>query len=462
MADLPVYFEQRAVGAIKVDGKGPAFAYDRTWLATRGAFPISTTMPLRAEPFDPAVFLPWAANLLPESGQLRAVGQFLGMSPSDVVGLLSEIGRDTAGALSIGKPGGTSSVYWRPVATEEELARVIEELPTKPFLVGEEGVSMSLAGVQAKLAVGVDDDGRICIPTVGSPSTHILKPDSQRLPGGVHNEAFCLTLAGKLGLKTVDVTTGKAGERTFLLAKRYDRSGGEGRFRRLHQEDFCQALGKPPLAKYETNQTGVAGPTLKDMFDLARRSMPATEILRLLDMAIFNVIACNTDAHAKNYSIMLTGAGASLAPIYDVMCGAPWRHVTKNFAQKIAGKARGEQLTAEDWHRFAKECGLGARQVVARVRDLAQAAKAAAGAAAADVAAMPAGGHPILGEVQGAIEQRAQTLLAQLDAPEAEASAGEAMVVASLSTCRLATTPFGKAQAPIPFSSSRSADNGRR
>jgi serine/threonine-protein kinase HipA len=427
MGDLAVYFEQRLVGFIKVDGKGPAFIYDRTWIGTRGAFPISTTMPLGPDPFGAAIFLPWAANLLPESEQLRAVGQFLGMSPNDVVGLLSEIGRDTAGALSIGKPGGTSAVYWRPVETEAELERVIEELPSKPFLVGEEGVSMSLAGVQSKLAVGVDDRGRICVPTVGSPSTHILKPDSERLPGGVHNEAFCLTLARRIGLPTVEITTGKAGRRTFLLAKRYDRSGGGGRWRRLHQEDFCQALGKPPSAKYEINQTGVSGPTLSEMFELTRRVMGPTEILRLLDMIIFNVIACNTDAHAKNYSIMLSAAGASLAPGYDVMCGEAWRHVTKKLAQTIAGKIRGDEITGEDWHRFARECGLGARQVTSRVRTLAESAIAEAGAAASEVSRTPAGDHAIISEVQACIMRRAQTLLTQLDDAKEEA-AGEPML----------------------------------
>lgn len=430
MSDLPVYFEQRSVGLVKVDSKGAAFTYDRTWLTTRGAFPISTTMPLGPDPFGPAVFLPWAANLLPESEQLRAVGQFLGMSSNDVVGLLSEIGRDTAGALSIGKPGGTSSVYWRAVETEADLERVIEELPSKPFLVGEEGVSMSLAGVQSKLAVGVDEHGRICVPTVGSPSTHILKPDSERLPGGVHNEAFCLTLAKRLGLPTVEITTGKSGKRAFLLVKRYDRVGGGGRWRRLHQEDFCQALGKLPSAKYEVNQTGVAGPSLEEMFGLTRRLMAPTDVVRLLDMTIFNVIACNTDAHAKNYSIMINAAGTSLAPFYDVMCGQAWQHVTKNLAQKIAGRNRGDELTAEDWHRFARECGLGARQVVARVKALAQSAIAETKAAAAEVAAMPAGPHSIFDEVQASIERRAHTLLAQLEEAKDEA-AGEPMLVAS-------------------------------
>jgi serine/threonine-protein kinase HipA len=74
----------------------------------------------------------------------------------------------------------------------EDLERIIEELPNKPFLVGDEGVSMSLAGAQTKLAVALDPEGRVCIPMDGSPSTHILKPDAPRLWGGVQNEAFLL------------------------------------------------------------------------------------------------------------------------------------------------------------------------------------------------------------------------------------------------------------------------------
>jgi serine/threonine-protein kinase HipA len=420
MGDLPIYFEQRLVGTVSVGTSGPSFNYDRRWIDTKGAFPISTTMPLRTQPVGPDTFLPWAANLLPESEQLRAVGQFLGMAQSDVIGLLSAIGRDTAGALSIGKPGGTSSIYWRPVEKSEDLERIIEELPNKPFLVGDEGVSMSLAGVQSKLAVAVDDAGRICIPLEGSPSTHILKPDAERLWGGVQNEALCLTLAKKLGIPTPPITTGKAGKRTYLLVNRYDRMAVGDRWRRLHQEDLCQALGKPPSAKYETNQTGIPGPTLSDMFEVTRKLMSPTDILRLLDMVIFNVIACNTDAHAKNYSLMINASGISLAPLYDVMCGQVWDNVTKNLAQKIAGKRRGDHLKGRHWHRFAGECGLVARQVLARVRALAQLALAEADAAVAEVIAMPAGDHLILEQTRRSIEDRARALISQLEEIEEE------------------------------------------
>src|SRR5262245_33185813 len=262
MTNLPVYFEQRLVGTIEVDKHGAGFKYDQSWVGLRGAFPISLTMPLKSGRISADVFLPWAANLLPENEQLRTLGQLLGMARGDVIGLLSAIGGDTAGALSIGQPGRTGSVQWCPAGEPEELERIIEELPSKPFLVGEEGVSMSLAGAQTKLAVAVDEAGRVCIPMNGSPSTHILKPDSSQLPGGVQNEAFCLSLAKRMKLPAANITTGKAGGRTYLLAERYDRTNIGGRWRRLHQEDYCQALGAPPTSKYESNATGIGGPSL--------------------------------------------------------------------------------------------------------------------------------------------------------------------------------------------------------
>ena len=420
MTILRVYFEQRLVGTIDVDRRGPGFNYDSSWIELRGAFPISITMPLKSARISSDIFLPWAANLLPESDQLHTLGQLLGMARSDVIGLLSAIGGDTAGALSIGQPGRTASVQWRPVDSPANLERVIEDLPNKPFLVGEEGVSMSLAGAQTKLAVAVDDEGRVCIPMNGSPSTHILKPDAPRLWGGVQNEAFCLTLARRMKIATPNLTTGQAGNRTYLLVQRYDRANIGQRWRRLHQEDYCQALGKPPSAKYESNQTGIGGPTLKDMFEVTRRYMPPTDIVRLVDMVVFNVLACNTDAHAKNYSIMIRGNGVSLAPMYDVMCGEVWENVTKNLAQKIAGKSRGDYLKGRHWQRFARECGLNPKQVAERVSVLARNAIAEAGAAETEVAAMPAGGHAILGQARQAVERRARALLLQLQELEDE------------------------------------------
>jgi serine/threonine-protein kinase HipA len=221
-------------------------------------------------------------------------------------------------------------------------------------------------------------------------------------------------------IPTPKVTTGRAGKRTYLLVKRYDRTDVGGRCRRLHQEDYCQALGTPPSAKYESNQTGTPGPTLRDMFDITRRHMPPTEIVRLLDMVIFNVLACNSDAHAKNYSIMIRAGNAALAPIYDTMCGEVWVNVTKNLAQKIAGVIRSEHLKRTHWQQFARECGLNPRQVIERVDALAKSAIAEAELATLEVAAMPAGNHGILDQTRQAVERRASRLLAQLQELEDE------------------------------------------
>lgn len=413
MAELPVFYESRRVGTVETREEGPAFVYDPAWLALRGAFPLSFLIPLSTRPAPPRVFAPWAANLLPEAAQLRAVGRTLGAAPEDTIAILAEIGRDTAGALSIGKAGTSDPGGWKPIGAAN-LERVIDELPAKPFLVGDEGVSMSLAGVQNKLGVALDADGRLCVPHDGAPSTHILKPDSDALFGGVHNEALCLTLARRCGVNAARVTTGKAGTRSYLLVTRYDRVAQDGRWRRLHQEDFCQALGKPPAAKYEVNQTGIKGPTLADMFAVTRNAMQAPDILNLIDYVVFNVLACNTDAHAKNYSMMISARGFALAPMYDVMCAAAWDNVTKNLAQRIAGKNRADHLKRRHWERFARDCSLNPPRLIKRIEDLAARVLREVRGAAEEVAAMPAGTHVLLPKFVEAIEARARAVIAGL------------------------------------------------
>jgi len=413
---LPVFFEANRVGEVHADAGGVRFVYDAGWAADSRAFPISVTMPLSEREVTPERFMTWAANLLPEADQLAMVGRRLGIAQNDILGLLEAIGRDTAGALSFGAPGGTATSGWRPIASGEALERILDELPRKPFLAGEEGVSMSLAGVQTKLAVARDADGRLYIPLDGAPSTHILKPDSDRLLGSVQNEAYCLSLARRCGLAVPQVTTGVAGKRRYFLISRYDRLAAGDSWHRLHQEDFCQVLGKPPAAKYEGSRSGIAGPTLAGMIAAVRRHALAPDILAMLDAAVFNILACNTDAHAKNYSLMLpAGARPSLAPLYDVMCAAPYDQVTRNLAQTIDGKKHGEHLKRRHWLRFAQSAGLGPSGTLRRIRALATAALRHAAAARADVEAMPAGGHVLLPHVEQAVAARCRAILDGLD-----------------------------------------------
>lgn len=389
--DLPVHYEDRLVATISADTQVTRLAYDETWLTSPDGFPVSLAMPIRPGPYDGEQVLPWLMNLLPEGEPLRAMTRALGAAPEDALGLIAQTGNDLAGALSIAPQQSRVEPGYRSIPDADALERIIEELPARPFLVGEDGVSMSLAGAQEKLPVAVID-GRIAIPINGAPSTHILKPDNPRLPGSVQNEALCMVLARRIGLNVAPVTTGVAGERSYLLVERYDRTGTGNNVRRLHQEDFCQALGRAPATKYEFNGTGTRGPSIADMFALVRQHMTARDITRLLDAVIFNIAIGNVDSHAKNYSILLGPGAPQLAPLYDLMSGLAWANITQNHAQAIGGQRRGRHIYGRHWRRMAEAAGLAARGTVRRVEQVTRRLLRELPAAVEEVAAMPAGG----------------------------------------------------------------------
>ena len=381
---LPVYYEERLVGHIERESPGLSFAYDATWLERADAFAISLGMPVRKEPYSAAVATPWFANLLPEDRQLERIGRLLGRDQGDVYGLLQEIGRDTAGALSIGGPELAAQGGYRKLA-EAELAQAIERLPERPLLAGDEGVTMSLAGAQSKLPVAMFD-GQIYLPLNGAASTHILKPASDRLYATVENELLCMRLAAAVGVAVAPATMGSAMERIFLLVERYDRSIRLPRtVTRGHQEDFCQALGIYPTQKYEAG----GGPGLADLFRIIDENVAgsARNRLALLDLVIFACCIGDSDRHGKNFSILLSHGSPRLAPGYDLMTAMAYEGVTQNIAMKIAGKNRAEHLERRHWERFARENRLAPAATVRRVERLATMVSDRVGAVAAELSA---------------------------------------------------------------------------
>jgi serine/threonine-protein kinase HipA len=250
------------------------------------------------------------------------------------------------------------------------VVEILDSLPARPLLAGRAGIRLSLAGAQNKLPV-VLVDGRIALPAPGQPTTHILKPAMTRFPTTVENEALSMRLAKALGLNVASVEARLVEGRKFLLVERYDRAlSSDGILSRVHQEDFCQALGHAPEHKYATE----GGATFKTSFALLRSvsTRPAADVLALLDAAIVNLIIGNCDAHGKNFSLLYPASETRLAPLYDLMSTVAYPEVSNRMAMNLGGVGNSEDVTSDTWATFAKDVGLGVPFVRRRVQELAK------------------------------------------------------------------------------------------
>ena len=378
------------MGSLALDRHGAMrFAYAARWLTDDSAPPLSFSLPKRQASFSTRECLPFFEGLLPEGAQRDAVAAALGVSPGNRFGLLAQLGAEVAGALSLWPEGEVPpprrAAEPPEVLPDEALVQVLGAIRTRPFLAARRGgLRLSLAGAQSKMPV-IAIDGAVALPSPGRPSTHILKPSSARFPAITENEAFAMRLAARMGLSVAPVQPGVVANRSFLLVERYDRRvGGDGTTRRLHQEDFCQALGVPPARKYASE----GGPTFARCFDLVRRvcTRPAREVLKLLDAAILQVLLGNADAHGKNYSLLARPDGCiEIAPLYDLLSTIAYPDLSPTLAMKIAGRGRLRQLRRGDWDRFAASADLSARFVRRRVRELCSSAEGAGPATVEDL-----------------------------------------------------------------------------
>ena len=374
---LDVYLRRELVGQLVQDVHGQmAFAYAESWLNNPNAAPVSHSLPLRKERFRQKECRGFFAGVLPEQIQRETIAKNLGISARNDFAMLEQIGGECAGAV-IFVPAGESlpeRKYGYRRLSSEQLAEILRQLPRRPLMAGEDGIRLSLAGAQDKIAIHVANN-EISLPLGGAPSTHILKPAIERFEGIVFNEAFCMKLARAIGLHAANAEVGKVENIDYLLVERYDRilsknpADGSERLEREHQEDFCQALGIVPDNKYQNE----GGPSLKQSFALLRElsSAPVIDLQRLLDAVIFNFLIGNHDAHGKNFSL-LYGRETRLAPLYDILSTAYYPELSKKMAMKIGGEYVSDKVLPKDFERFAEEAGLAKPMVKRRVRELAE------------------------------------------------------------------------------------------
>src|SRR5438309_2871518 len=204
---LDVYLQNDLVGHLVQDEGGEmTFEYVESWLTRSGATPLSQSLPLRKERFRRKECRAFFAGILPEESKREIIARNLGISARNDYAMLERIGGECAGAVTFVAQGQAvpERNYSYRKLSEEELAAILKELPKRPLLAGEEGIRLSLAGAQDKIALRIEGN-EISLPLGGAPSTHILKPTVERFAGVVFNEALTMQLATAVGLPTARV-----------------------------------------------------------------------------------------------------------------------------------------------------------------------------------------------------------------------------------------------------------------
>jgi serine/threonine-protein kinase HipA len=372
---LNVFWDTRLVGQIWLDKKqNLIFQYDKDYFDREDAHPLSLRLPLREDPYGEDAARPFFSNLLPEGDIRDLISKVVHVSRNNDFALLREIGGECAGAISILPEGHTpldSGSYQEISRTD--LEDMLEERTKKPLLVSRKELRLSLAGAQDKLPVYISGD-KLYLPTENAPSSHILKPQIKGFADTVHNEAFCMMLAKKIftpssRIPGVSIWRGERGpENDALIIERYDRKTlDDGRIQRIHQEDFCQALGYLANRKYENE----GGPGLQEGFALLSRfsTQPLVDRLHLLKWVIYDFIIGNNDAHAKNLAILFLDGKPILAPFYDLICTQVYPELSEKMAMKIGGEIRHKYVYMRHWERFSHEIDVKAKVVIELLKE---------------------------------------------------------------------------------------------
>lgn len=321
--------------------------------------PISLSMPINNFAYGNLACESYFGGLLPESEDVKkAIGREYKINPNSTFDLLRAIGHDCAGAISfhdVSSPIEADDYHDMKVKkiSAKQLEKHIIELPQKPLFVGVPDLRLSLAGVQEKAAVCVIDND-IYFALHGTPTTHILKPAIKNYPATVQNEYLCMKTANQLGLSAARVEIRQAKSQVYLLVERYDRRTDKtNRIRRLHQEDFCQALGN--REKYERYY----GPSVRDCFELTYDfAVPVLARNSLMDIIVFNYIIGNTDAHGKNFALLYDEQRkVHLAPFYDLLCNQVYKKLTNDMSMKIGNNFEHDTITTADWEILCNSVG---------------------------------------------------------------------------------------------------------
>ena len=387
MTELLVLIEDQLVGTIDADRQGGGrltFRYETSWLESAQRYPITLAMPLADIEYRHRAVFSYLWNLLPENpAVLQRWAQQFHVSAANPAKLLAHVGEDVPGAaqfvsserLDEIRREKRPDIYWM---TADEVAARLRELSEDTTAMRRPGDfgKMSLPGAQAKTAFCRDEaTGRWGVPAGRAPTTHIIKPCIPGYDGLVENEHLCQDIASRLGM-TAARSSVLALDQTYIVVERYDRlppRAGSPFFRRIHQEDVCQALGLMPGRKYQED----GGPGIADIVTLIRRvsSEPDEDVDRFLQANIYNWLIGGTDAHAKNYSFLIAADNeVRLAPLYDVSSQLPYTElISQKLSMKVGEHYDIARIDMADWRRLAQRCVIEEKRVINMITEMARA-----------------------------------------------------------------------------------------
>jgi serine/threonine-protein kinase HipA len=383
VSELDVFFEDDQIGVVAKSHDGAlSFRYLDAWRELRSATPLSMSLPLSANSHGHDATRNFLWGLLPDNEQViqRWAREFQ-VSATDVFGLMRNVGGDVAGAARfIDREGVANDREFDGLIpmSEADIATRIAEIrrdittwhpTTRPG-------RWSLAGAQGKFALHLDPLTHLWSEPLGRvPTTHIFKP---AIPGIIDhdlNEHLCLVAGRAVGLAAARTEVTGFGDERALVIERYDRRSVDGRLIRVHQEDMCQALSIHPANKYQSD----GGPSPLSIAELLRVHQPSTAQRDIEQFCLalgYNWLIVGTDAHAKNYSLLLAGSQVRLAPLYDMASGLALEdiHIRKlRLPMKIGGEYAPFKIAGRHWDRLADAVGVDRAWLRDSLRHIAEA-----------------------------------------------------------------------------------------
>ncbi|MBO5481843.1 MAG: type II toxin-antitoxin system HipA family toxin [Spirochaetaceae bacterium] len=342
--------------------RGVVFAYDENYVNNNG-MPLSLSLPLQKEEFSQKKCMPYFSGLLPEGSIRNRISEYLHISESSTIKFLQALGGECSGTVSFYNSEEEANFPENKWHLSEEnyipfsmdkLNSFIKESKNKPMLLGSKDLRLSLAGAQEKISLAYFND-TWHLPKNGAPSTHILKPTrSGELSTIAQNEFFCMNLAEKLNLPVPKTQILELDDLSVFVCQRYDRKFDSEKpsIQRIHQEDFCQALGIMNDIKYQAD----GGPSFKDCFNLIQEkfSDKLEQINIFLKSILFNYLIGNCDSHGKNFSLIYENSKIKLSPLYDLVSTTVYPSLTTKMAMKLGSNYEIEKISPTDFLKQAE------------------------------------------------------------------------------------------------------------